>query len=343
MKPGGRLAFLLHDETELMKVLLAAEKSLKDAGIQDDQMKNHMAVIGTYQHLGHVVWGMRGSKITRPLLILSNEPFSATSARRLKEGAESILQIPVHVPYVHDQFSWLHTIIDEQKANLMANRDDMPFFYNKSGNVPIELVWIAALVLLITLVLVRRTNFPNGPAVYFSGITVGFMIIETTLVQRLILPLGHPTLSFVLVLGDLLVAGGIGSLLSAKWSSGHTKRYAPLLGVAILAFAVNACITWYNEQSFYWPMVYRVLAALFLLIPLGITMGMPFPNGLLRIPKRYTALSWAINGLMTVAGTILSVIISLTMGFSAAMMIGAAVYGFLYAIQPKLNMRTGNG
>ena len=189
---------MLHDETELMKVLLAAEKSLKDEGIQDDQMKNHMAVIGTYQHLGHVVWGMRGSKITRPLLILSNEPFSATSARRLKEGAESILQIPVHVPYVHDQFSWLHTIIDEQKANLVANRDDMPFFYNKSGNVPIELVWIAALVLLITLVLVRRTNFPNGPAVYFSGITVGFMIIETTLVQRLILPLGHPTLSFVL-------------------------------------------------------------------------------------------------------------------------------------------------
>lgn len=343
LKPGGKLAFLLHDETELMKVLLAAEQSLIEEGIEVDQTRNHMAVIGTYQHLGHVVWGMGGSKITRPLLILSNEPFSATSARRLKEGAESISQIPIHIPYVHEQFSLLHTIFAEQTANLGANRDDKPFFYNKTGNAPTELVWIAGLVLLIIWVLVRRTNYPNGTAVYFSGVAVGFMIIETTLVQRLILPLGHPTLSFVLVLGVLLFAGGIGSLLSAKWFSGHAKRYAPLMGVAFLALAVNACITWYNEQSFYWPMIYRLLAALFLLIPLGISMGMPFPYGLLCIPKRYVALSWAINGLMTVAGSILSVIISLTMGFTAAMTVGAAVYGLLYAMQPKLNMRTGNG
>lgn len=45
-----------------------------------------------------------------------------------------------------------------------------------------------------------------------------------------------------------------------------------------------------------------------------------------------------VKGLMSVAGSILSVIISLTMGFTAAMTIGAAVYGFLYAVQPKLNM-----
>lgn len=65
-------------------------------------------------------------------------------------------------------------------------------------------------------------------------------------------------------------------------------------------------------------------------------MGMPFPYGLTQVSERQTAVSWAINGLMTVAGSLLSVMISMTMGFTVAMMIGAAVYGLLYIVHPKL-------
>ncbi|VTR35599.1 Uncharacterised protein [Actinobacillus pleuropneumoniae] len=67
-------------------------------------------------------------------------------------------------------------------------------------------------------------------------------------------------------------------------------------------------------------------------------MGMPFPFGLTKIPERKIALSWAINGLMTVTGSLLATMISLTLGFTAAMTIGALIYGLLYILQPKLNL-----
>lgn len=132
-------------------------------------------------------------------------------------------------------------------------------------------------------------------------------------------------------------------MFSEKWSAKHTKRYVPLLWVAILSLGVNYGITWYSEQSFYLPLVYRLIAVVLLLIPLGFFMGMPFPFGLTRISKGKTAISWAINGIMTVVGSLISVISSLTFGFTATMIIGAAIYGILYLLQPKLIIQPKNG
>lgn len=343
LKPGGRLAFLLHDETELAKVFIAVEKALGNEAIPQDQMKNHIAVIGSYQHLGHEIWGMGGSEITRPLLIVSKQPFPLWSAGHMKAQADSVKQAPIHVPYVYDRFLLFNKMLSELKTGLSSNRDDKPFFYNQTNRAPLPIIRLVIFVLFIAILLIRRTNYAYGHAVYFSGLAMGFMIIELTLIQRLILPLGHPTLSFVLVLGILLVAGGIGSLFSEKWSAKHTKRYVPLLWVAILSLAVNYGITWYSEQSFYLPLVYRLIAVVLLLIPLGFFMGMPFPFGLTRISEGKTAISWAINGIMTVVGSLISVIGSLTFGFTATMIIGAAIYGILYLLQPKLIIQPKNG
>ncbi|MFS0728388.1 spermine synthase [Paenibacillus sp. 1P07SE] len=336
LKPNGRLAFLLHDESELMKVIAAAEKSLEKLGIPDDQRFNHIAVIGTYQHLGHKVWGMGGTKITRPLLLVNRHAFSLRDVRRLQAEAESIQQIPIQLPYVNNQLSFLPAMAAEHPPSLSMNRDDKPFFYNKTGEMPRSLFWVAAVPVLIVLMLIRRTNFAYGGAAYFSGIAMGFIMIETTLIQRLILPLGHPTLSFVLVLGVLLLAGGVGSLLSAKWVTTQSKRYTPLLWVAVLAIGIHAGLSWYDGQTYYWPLVYRVAAAVLFLIPLGFFMGMPFPYGLNRMTGRQIAASWAINGLMTVVGSLLSVLISLSMGFTVAMAVGSGIYALLYIIQPRL-------
>ncbi|NTZ19078.1 spermine synthase [Paenibacillus sp. JMULE4] len=336
LKPGGRLAFLLHNEMELAKVMTAVEKSLKSEGVTNNRISDHIAVIGTFQHLGHEVWGMGGSVITRPLLIINKRPISLMLANRLKSETESIQQIPIHIPHVNDQYSSLSKLLADQKVNLAANSDDMPFFYNKTGKIPYSFIWIVVLTFLFVFVFARITKNGYGGTAYFSGIAIGFIIIETTLVQRLILPLGHPTLSFVLVLGILLIAGGIGSLLSGIWFNGQTKRFVPLLIITILAIGVNSGITWYNEQMFYLPLIYRIAVAAILLFPLGFFMGMPFPYGLTQVSERQTAVSWAINGLMTVAGSLLSVMISMTMGFTVAMMIGAAVYGLLYIVHPKL-------
>ncbi len=338
LKPGGRLAFLLHDESELMKVLNATEKSLRFEGIHHNQLQNHLAVIGTYQHLGHVVWGFNGSRITRPLVIVTKAPFSLESAQRLKVEAENKQQIPVHIPKIYDRYADLYRTFSISQNQLLSNRDDMPYFYNKANGVPVQLVILTIGTILITLMLAVRTKYSLGRTAYFSGLGIGFIVIETTLIQRLILPLGHPTLSFVLVLGVLLVSGGVGSLFFGKWFSFDKKRYTPLLWICVLTLSVNGVISWYNEQSFSLSLTYRVIAAGLILIPLGLFMGMPFPFGLTKTPEWKIALSWAINGLMTVTGSLLATMISLTLGFTAAMTIGALLYGLLYILQPKLNL-----
>ena len=66
-------------------------------------------------------------------------------------------------------------------------------------------------------------------------------------------------------------------------------------------------------------------------------MGMPFPFGLTKTPERKIALSWAINGLMTVTGSLLATMISLTLGFTRYDD-RALLYGLLYILQPKLNL-----
>ncbi len=334
----GRLAFLLHDEKELNKILFSAKNVMKEQGISDADMKNHIAVVGTYQHMGHVVAGMNDSRITRPLIIIQNKPFSQAAATSLYSLSKQIQQIPIHIPYVNDQFQSFQAMLQVDQVNVTANRDNMPFFYHKTNRIPWSLLIALLITLIISFVMTRRSQLTSGHAIYFSGLAIGFMLIEVTLVQQLILPLGHPTLSFVLVLGVLLVAGGIGSLFSSKrWLL--RPRYVPLLLVGMITVGVNLFIGWVEENSYVLSQTDCLLILGLILVPLGFFMGMPFPFGLSKMRQQHVAASWGLNGMMTVAGSLLAAIISLTFGFTTTMIIGAAIYALMFGIQPMLKMQ----
>lgn len=338
LSDDGRLAFLVHDDIELNKIMNVAKLYYQERGITEEEMRKYMAIVGTYQHLGHVVIGMGGSQITRPLIIISKQPFDKETAASLLASAQQIEQIPIHIPYAYDRYELINEMFNKQKVNIAANRDDMPFFYNKSDRLPVTLPIALFITLIIALFMIRGKVFSSGQAVYFSGVAIGFMLIEITLIQKFILPLGHPTLSFVIVLGVLLATGGVGSFFSKKWTSYH-GRYTPLLLVGLLAALVNAIVGWYYENPFEWSQTYRVLAAVTLLFPLGFFMGMPFPFGLSKLERHQTAMSWGFNGIMTVAGSLLATMMSLTFGFTVTVLLGAAIYVLLFALQPLLKLQ----
>jgi spermidine synthase len=338
LNDNGRLAFLLHNDTELNKIMHAAKTYYREQGISEEDEKNYMAVVGTYQHLGHVVAGMGGSQITRPLIILQKQPFEQETAASLFNAAQRIQQIPVHIPHVYDQFQNLKKLFDTQDVNVEANRDNMPFFYNTTETLPATLYFGLFLTLLTALFILSRKVLLSGQAVYFSGIAIGFMLIEVTFIQKLILPLGHPTLSFVIVLGVLLVAGGLGSYFSNRWRL-FQNRYLPLFMVGCLAILANAMIGWYYNNPLDWSQTYRVLTVIGLLFPLGFFMGMPFPFGLSRLKREQIAMSWGFNGVMTVAGSLLAAMISLTFGFAITIWVGAALYVVLFTLQPLLKFK----
>ncbi len=163
-----------------------------------------------------------------------------------------------------------------------------------------------------------------GELVYFSSLGIGFLFVEIPLIQRFILVLDHPVYAFATVLFALLMASGVGSALSPRLPQ---RTALALLVVAILSYPLVLPLVlplFLGE-----PFALRVLVSLLLLAPMGLLMGMPFPQGLARLSRSMPGLiplAWGINGCASVISSILATIGAMAWGFSAVMLAGAGAY-----------------
>ena len=76
----------------------------------------------------------------------------------------------------------------------------------------------------------------------------------------------------------------------------------------------------------------RLAVASLSVLPLALLMGIPFPLGLWLVGKfqkgdRHVALGWAVNGVMTVAGSAAAVALAMLAGFSTVLLVGSGAYG----------------
>jgi hypothetical protein len=77
-----------------------------------------------------------------------------------------------------------------------------------------------------------------------------------------------------------------------------------------------------------------------LVTPLGFAMGMPFPSGLRRAGRAGLPAApfyWGLNGILSVAGSIATMLIAVNLGFRAAMIAGAAGYAGAAWAAPRLS------
>ena len=87
------------------------------------------------------------------------------------------------------------------------------------------------------------------------------------------------------------------------------------------------------------PILVRIVAASLLIAPIGFFLGMPFPLGILAIegqPTGAVAWAWGLNGLFTVVGGLLSVLLSLLVGFSGTLLLALMIYGLAFLVFPKV-------
>lgn len=73
----------------------------------------------------------------------------------------------------------------------------------------------------------------------------------------------------------------------------------------------------------------RIVAVVLVLAPLGVVMGMPFPSLLNSVnPSENSQLGiiWGINGLASLAGANLWIVVSLLAGGNATLLCGSAFY-----------------
>jgi len=170
------------------------------------------------------------------------------------------------------------------------------------------------------------------PSSYFGLLGAGFMMIEVPLIQQFILYLGHPTLAFTYVLAALLIGGGLGGYLSDHKLFNKTKKvvYLPPVFVVIINIAVLLSLDAIFQSTSNLGLASRILIATIIVMLQGFFMGMPFPRGLKLIGEsgrgEIIPVMWGINGVMSVVGSVLSIILSMSFGFTEALITGSVIY-----------------
>jgi SAM-dependent methyltransferase len=225
--------------------------------------------------------------------------------------------------------------------------DDSPFYFatTKPWGMHTRIAEMLFTVLVLPslglLVLVasfgKPAGQPSAPYVaslgYFGCLGFGFITVELSLLQHLTLLLGHPSFTLSVLLFTLLAAGGVGSAISRR-----VPIRVACLAVAGLGAGYAFLLPPLVPALLPLDLWIRIAIAVALLTPLGLAMGMPFPRGLqkagqgsLPAPPFY----WGLNGIMSVIGSVLTVVMAIALGFKIAMLVGAACYLLAALLSPS--------
>jgi hypothetical protein len=245
-------------------------------------------------------------------------------------------------------------------VNITAPTDDSPFFFHSlrlrdllrggwrgvdpaGHQINTNAVWVLGMLLVTVLILTtlcvvvplwltseRAALRGARPLfVYFAAIGLGFMLVEISQMQRLMIFLGHPTYGLSVVLFAMLLSSGIGSLLTGAVDRSGRRAAAPLaLLVGVLAvFGVATPLLIRAFEAATTPG--RIAVAIAILFPIGLLMGMAFPLGMRLASARAPALTpwlWGVNGATSVCASVLAVAIALNTGIASSFWTGVACY-----------------
>lgn len=169
---------------------------------------------------------------------------------------------------------------------------------------------------------------------YFACLGLGYIIVEIVLIQRFNLYLGRPAYSLTVVLFTMLASSGLGALAAARWS-GRAALIPMLLGVCLAIGAVALGLEAIIGATLAASAGSRMMTAAAFVAPVGFVMGMPFPSGLRQAGRSSESLAswaWAMNGGASVFGSVVAVVVSMTVGFSGCLTLATAVYALALGV-----------
>jgi hypothetical protein len=189
----------------------------------------------------------------------------------------------------------------------------------------------------------RRTtaNITLWSSAYFLLIGVAFMFVEISLIQRMSLFLGHPIYSLAIVLFSIVLASGVGSLLSDR---AVPLSVGSLVGwPLVLAVFLGLLPLWWGkllDETEKGSLIERASVCLLMVVPAGVLMGFMFPTGMrlcTRIDSRITPWLWAVNGAGGVLASGVVVLVSIETSLNHSLWVGAVAYALLAVVGPQLS------
>jgi hypothetical protein len=255
--------------------------------------------------------------------------------------------------------------IDTYPVDIRATTDDRPFFFHTTrladqfdvafGRSMLFGNGLSALLTLFAISAALVVLFVVGPLVlggslpgagwarwlaYFGALGAGFMLLEVAMLQRFVLLLGHPVYSLTVTLFSLLLGTGVGSFVSRVVDDRRIRHVtkSALIAIVLLALAARSAIPWLVDLAIAWPLGLRIAAAVAILVPAGILLGLALPGGMRMLATRWPDIvpwGWGMNGAFSVVGATLAVFIAMNWGFSTTFLAAATVYAVAAAVFPK--------
>jgi SAM-dependent methyltransferase len=367
LKPGGLLSISRwydpeYHRGELYRLVAIAANALQRKGVSAAALSNHVVVV----NVDNIV-----TVITRPDAF-TNAQWQGARTRLLAQGFKILLGPDV-------AFDAVTSTLMSGKAdaaffaslpeNVAPSTDDNPFFFYTARfrdlvSKPISTLSNNNAAISTTLMLVALALFACGyyiidpfvrlarrmplstltpPVMYFCAIGMGFMLIEISQMQRLMVFLGHPVYGLSVVLFTILLFSGIGSATVGA----HLPRPGVVIArvVALLATLVAAGLltplltTWARSEA----TDIRILLSVLLLAPTAFCMGMMFPLGL-GIWRRHSELLpffWSANGITSMFASVLGMALSIEFGIAKTYALGVGFYlvcALMIAVSRQANL-----
>lgn len=354
-KKDGIISFIrwcFDPPRESLKLVTISASALRKLKLKDE--KNRIAVL-------------KADKFANVLIKPSG--FTEDDVKKLEAFSQEAGIEPLHLPHRPKKKNPFSEFLSAKSRrafyknydfNIKPSTDDSPFFYNyhkwkfmpleKYGSFStphslpfgqilllfsiIQAIVLSALFIILPLALFKRQQIKGSGKfsllVYFTAIGLAFMFVELAALQKFALFLEHPAYSTSTVLFSMLVFAGIGSYISGRMKLAAPIRVgvaASVVVVVIIFFAVgldallNALIGL--------PLTVKAIIATFLLAPLALAMGFPFPSGMTtinRIHNGFVPWAWGINGCASVVGSTLAVLLAMLTNFKSVFALAAVLY-----------------
>ncbi len=363
LQPQGILTFSRYFRRdipgEMLRLTSLASASLLKLGVQDP--RQNIVIVRQWPPEGESADTNAGVGT----ILVSKEPFSERDLVAVENVIHKMkFDLVLSPTYsLEPLFSTLASgndpddVVSKHPLRLAAPTDDNPYFFYMARlrNAFHRELWtqgahmqvvsllcillsivlgLSLLCIIIPLILTTERGTLKGSVplfLFFAGIGLGFMMIEISQMQRLIVFLGHPTYALSVVLLTLLTSSSLGSYLTQKIQpSGSIGPAMILLALLLCALIICGIGTPHAMRAFHGSTTaQRILVAAVLLFPIGLFMGMPFPLGM-KLASSYslslTPWLWGINGAASVCASVLAFVISLESGISTAFWVGVLCY-----------------
>ena len=359
----GRLVFVGHNDAEILRLLSVSLAGLHKRGVSTMTAMNHLYIVGTDDYLVFVL---------KKTPFKPTEVFPIYQAMH-QFALESILSYFPHIrqPGAANPalmalgsgriaFNDFVKMVKERGYDISPVTDNSPFFYKFEVGMPepVSLVFWASVILFGIIILIpslfrkkgtvqkkappkNKRHLDNSllkSVVLFSMLGMGFMLIEISLIQRFVLFLGQPILSLAVLLFSLLAGAGMGSVWSGRFAPDKINKAIAMssLSIVVMVLVYTFLLPIIFDHLLGLNLISRLSATVFILIPLGFLMGIPFPLGIRWLKERslenHIPWMWGVNGVSSVLGSAMTIVVAISFGFTEALLVSAGCYFITFLI-----------